>query len=278
MGLSLQGIGYTYSPGTTFSERALDGVTLSVETGDLVLVLGATGSGKSTLLRVAAGLLPASAGTASIDGQPLVRTSTRGTVGLVFQDAESQLFAETVLDDVAFGPRNLGVSPGGALTAARDALELVGLDPDVYGARSPFSLSGGESRRAAIAGVLAMRPRYLLLDEPTAGLDSHGRQAVREIIEAMRATAGVVIVSHTAEEFLGQADRVLVLAGGSVAFHGSGAQIIADPSLLEIGSLVPPDVLRVQQLAQVRGHEVGAFTLDPLRAAENIALVGRWVS
>jgi len=277
MGLNLQGVGYTYSAGTAFSERALEGVTLTCGRGDLVLVLGATGSGKSTLLRVAAGLLPACDGTANVDGEVLTRTAARGVVGLVFQDAESQLFAETVADDVAFGPRNLGVATSEALVAAHAAMELVGLDPVVYGGRSPFSLSGGEARRAAIAGVLAMRPRYLLLDEPTAGLDAHGRRAVRGIVEAMRESAGVVIVSHTAEEFLDRADRVLVLAGGSVAFQGPGAAVVSDPSLLDVGNLQPPDVLRVQQLARDRGYDVGEFSLDPLDAAEKLARAGGWL-
>jgi len=277
MGLILQGIGYTYSAGTAFSQRALEGVTLTVERGDLVLVLGATGSGKSTLLRVAAGLLAASDGTASVDGEVLTRASARGVMGLVFQDAESQLFAETVADDVAFGPRNLGVATSDALAAAREAMKLVGLDPVTYGGRSPFSLSGGEARRAAVAGVLAMRPRYLLLDEPTAGLDAHGRRAVRGIVETMRESAGVVIVSHTAEEFLDRASRVLVLAGGSVAFEGSGADVVSDPSLLDVGDLRPPDVLRVQQLARTRGYDVGEFSLDPHHAAEKLARAGGWL-
>jgi len=277
MGLILEGVGYTYSAGTNFSERALEGVTLTCGRGDLVLVLGATGSGKSTLMRVAAGLLPTGDGSASVDGEVLTRASARGVVGLVFQDAESQLFAETVADDVAFGPRNLGAATSDALAAAREALTLVGLDPDTYGGRSPFSLSGGEARRAAIAGVLAMRPRYLLLDEPTAGLDSHGRRAGREIVEAMRESAGVVIVSHTAEEFLDRANQVLVLAGGSVAFQGSGADIVSDPSLLDVGGLQPPDVLLAQQLARTRGYDVGEFSLDPHQAAENLARAGGWL-
>ena len=277
MGLSLQGVGYTYSPGTAYAECALEGVSLSVEPGDLVLVLGATGSGKSTLLRVAAGLLAASVGALTVDGADLDKASARGVVGMVFQDAESQLFAETVADDVAFGPRNLGRSPSEALVAAAAALELVGLDFDTYGARSPFGLSGGEARRAAIAGVLAMRPRYLLLDEPTAGLDSHGRRAVRRVVDSVRESTGIVVVSHSPEEFLGLADRVLVLATGRVAFQGPSADIIAEPALLDVGGLLPPDVLRVQQLARECGHDPGAFTLDPLMAAENIARVGGWL-
>ena len=276
MGLILDGVGYTYSQGTDFAECALEGVSLSVDPGELVLVLGSTGSGKSTMLLIAAGLLSATSGAASVDGANLDRVSARGVVGMVFQDAESQLFAETVAEDVAFGPRNLGSSASDARAAAVAALTVVGLEHETYGRRSPFGLSGGEARRTAIAGVLAMRPRYLLLDEPTAGLDSHGRLAVSRIVGAIRDSTGIVVVSHSAEEFLGMADRVLVLAEGRVVFQGPSANIVADPSLLERGGLLPPDVLVVQQLARERGCDPGAFTLDPILAAENIARAGGW--
>ncbi len=152
MALRLEAVGYTYAAGTSFALRALSGVSLCLEPGELALVLGATGSGKSTLLRICAGLLDAEEGTAAIDGAPLSRSSARGSVGLVFQDAESQLFAETLAADVAFGPRNLGATAEEAADRARAALSAVGLDPDAYGERSPFALSGGEARRAAIAG------------------------------------------------------------------------------------------------------------------------------
>ena len=220
MALTLDTIGYTYAAGTSLEMPALTGVSLTVAPGELVLVLGSTGSGKSTLLRLCAGLLEPATGSARLDDAPLTRSTARGAVGLVFQDPESQLFAETLAADVAFGPRNLGATAEEAADRVREALLSVGLDPDSYGGRSPFALSGGEARRAAIAGVLAMRPRYLLLDEPTAGLDARGRAAVREVVRGMRASAGVVVVSHSAEEFLGEADRVLVLAQGAPVYIG----------------------------------------------------------
>jgi energy-coupling factor transport system ATP-binding protein len=271
MPLTLLDIGYTYAAGMSFSQRALDSVTFSVAPGELVLILGATGSGKSTLLRVAAGLLEAGEGTATIDAEPLTRKTARGSVGLVFQDAESQLFAETVAADVAFGPRNMGASDADATAAASEALARVGLPPAEYSERSPFSLSGGEARRAAIAGVLAFRPRYLLLDEPTAGLDALGRRAVSSIVAEARSCAGVVLVSHSAEEFLGVADRVLVLSEGRAVYDGSATDLIADPSPFASGGLLAPDVLRVQMLARERGCDVGPFTLDPVRAAASLA-------
>ena len=274
MGLRLDSVGYTYSPRTSFAQRALGGVSLDVTPGEIVLVLGATGSGKSTLLRVCAGLLQAGEGRVSIDGMPLTKASVRGRVGLVFQDAESQLFSESLWADVAFGPRNLSVSEEDTVLRVRDALEAVGLPVGDYGQRSPFSLSGGEARRGAIAGVLAMRPSYLLLDEPSAGLDACGRRAVRAAIHAARSGAGVVVVSHSAEEFLGEADRVLVMSHGSVAFLGTAAEVIANPETLEAAGLLVPDVLRFQQLARDRGHHCGPFTLDSAEAAASVVGAG----
>ncbi|MEI7813269.1 MAG: ATP-binding cassette domain-containing protein [Coriobacteriia bacterium] len=273
MSLTLEGIGYTYAAGTGYSQRALESVSLCVAPGEIVLVLGATGSGKSTLLRIAAGLLDGAEGSATIDGEPLTRKTARGRVGMVFQDAESQLFAETVAADVAFGPRNMGRSEAEADAAASEALVSVGLPPAEYGERSPFSLSGGEARRAAIAGVLAFAPRYLLLDEPTAGLDALGRRAVSAIVSEARGHAGIVVVSHSAEEFLGVADRVLVLASGRAVYDGPAADIIAEPAPFADAGLLAPDVLRVQMLARARGHDVGRFTLDPARAAASLARV-----
>ncbi|TLM80460.1 MAG: ATP-binding cassette domain-containing protein, partial [Actinobacteria bacterium] len=208
MSLVARDVTHVYSAGTSFAATALDGVSLELESGGLALVIGRTGSGKSTLLRVLAGLMQPTGGTVEADGAPL-GDAVRGAVAMVFQDAESQLFADTVLEDAAFGPRNLGRSEQEAASDAADALESVGLPPAVFGARSPFSLSGGEARRAALAGVLAMRPRYLLLDEPTAGLDARGRRAVREAVARVReGGVGVVVVSHDADEWLAAADRV----------------------------------------------------------------------
>jgi energy-coupling factor transport system ATP-binding protein len=274
--LVLDSVGYTYAAGTGFSDRALAGVSLSVEVGEMVLVLGATGSGKSTLLRCAAGLLEPSEGSATIDGGPLGRSAPRGSVGLVFQDAEAQLFADTLIADVEFGPRNMGLSEADARARASEALTAVGLDPESFGERSPFGLSGGEARRAAVAGVLAMSPRYLLLDEPTASLDAPGRALVRSIVNSSRHSAGVVVVSHSAEEFLAHADRVLMLAGGRTSYYGSASGLLSDSSAFDVAGLVAPEVLRVQQLAVERGLSLGEFTLDPREAARNLASAGGW--
>jgi len=272
--LILSDIACVYAAGTSLESAALHGVSLTLSRGDLVLVLGPTGAGKTTLLRAAAGLLPVSQGSVEVDGLPASgRGSTRGAVGLVFQRPESQFFSLSVEDDCAFGPRNLGRSPGEALQDAREALAAVGLDPSTFGPREPWSLSGGEARRAALAGVLAMRPRYLLLDEPTAGLDAAGRQSVCAAVEEARTRAGVLVVTHDAESFLGSADRVLVLRGGSPAFDGDVSALLEElPCLAAAEDVDPPEVPRTLMLARERGLlPPGPLTLDVESAADLLA-------
>ena len=250
--------------------RVLDGVSLEVERGQLVTVLGPTGSGKTTLLRVAAGLLKPLEGSVEADGKPVAGPdSVRGAVGLVFQRPESQFFALSVEDDCAFGPRNLGRSATDALADAHAALAAVGLDPEVFGPREPWALSGGEARRAAIAGVLAMRPRYLLMDEPTAGLDAEGREAVFRAIEAARADAGVLVVTHDPESFLGGADRVLAIEEGRTVFSGDVAGFLEELPGLSLAGVEPPEVPRALLLAARHGARLaGRLTLDPATAAD----------
>lgn len=273
MSLELRGVGFTYGPGTRFETPALHGVDLALAPGELVLVLGATGSGKSTLLRIAAGLLAPLDGTVALDGVVVTGplADVRPGVGIVFQSPEVQLFADTVEADVAFGPHNQGLSEEAARREAHRALRAVELDPQVFGPRSPFSLSGGEARRAAIAGVLAMAPGYLLLDEPTAGLDPAGRIAIRSVVSAARADAGVAVVTHDAEEFLGVADRVVLLAAGSIVFDGPADVLIQEPERFDEAGLRAPEVLRVQMLARERGVALPALSADPTEAARLLA-------
>jgi energy-coupling factor transport system ATP-binding protein len=269
VGLTLTAVGLEYAAGTRYARRALRGVDLSVDVGEVLLVLGPTGSGKSTLLRVAAGVLDATEGSVEVDGRgvdgPAAPERDR-RIGLVFQSPETQLFAETVADDVAFGPRNLDMPDPAA--AAREALVRVGLDAAVFGPRSPFTLSGGEARRVALAGVLAMDPAYVLLDEPTAGLDAAGRAAVLEAVRATRERSGVVVVTHDAEELLGEADRVILLDAGVVVHAGAAAGFVTNPERFSESGLLAPDVLRAQMLAAGRGGTIPSFTLDVQRAAE----------
>lgn len=266
MALTASSLGYVYDAGTGFARRALSDATLALERGSLTLLLGPTGSGKSTLLRLCAGLLVPTEGAVEVDGRDVSRTPPGSAVGLVFQDPEVQLFGDTVLADVAFGPRNLGLSPEVADERAEAALSEVGLDPSLSG-RSPFSLSGGEARRTAIAGVLAMRPAYLLLDEPTSGLDGRGRAAVREALARAREAAGVLVVTHDADEFALLADRVIVLSEGMVVISGPAASVLSEPGALSAAGSRAPEVVRAQELAASRAALPRPYTLDPKEAA-----------
>jgi len=208
--LKADDIAVTYRLGDQVVD-ALQGRSLEVKQGELVIVKGPTGSGKSTLLKVLSGLLEPTAGTVSLDGSAITDTRNRGQIGLIFQDAESALFADTVRDDVAFGPRNFDASRADAYRQADEALTAVGLDVEVFGDRSPFHLSGGEARRVAIAGILAFSPRFMLADEPTAGLDSAGKALIIKTLVEATARSGVVVVTHTAEDFLPYASQVISL-------------------------------------------------------------------
>lgn len=269
----LSDVSHTFGRGTPFAVDALSAVDLALEIGRRTVVLGRTGSGKSTLLMVASGIIAPTSGEVTIDGVAAkgVLARVEGGVGLVFQAPESQLFADTVLDDVAFGPGNLGHDRATAYERARDALTEVGLDPAVYGSRSPFALSGGEARRVALAGVLAMRPAYLLLDEPTAGLDARGRESVLAVLDRVSSYTGIAIVTHDAEEFLVGADEVLVLDAGVTAFYGPLTRLLEQPTPLATAELKIPDVVRVLAAASSAGYRVTGMTADPVSAAHILA-------
>ncbi|MHB8050159.1 MAG: ATP-binding cassette domain-containing protein [Coriobacteriia bacterium] len=273
MALVASGVSYAYEMGRPFGVEAVRGVDLAVAPGELVVVAGTTGSGKSTLLRLLAGLLKPAAGSVAVDAMGPGERGARGAIAIVFQDPETQFFAETLRIDVAFGPRNLGhADPDGD---ADRALAEVGLDPTVYGPRSPFSLSGGEARRGAIAGALAMGARYLLLDEPTAGLDAAGRAAIRQALEAERTKCGIIVVTHDPAEFLDVASRIVALEAGRVAFSGSVEDLYADPAPYERAGLELPPIVRTQLLARRRGMHLDRVTLDPERAASALLAARR---
>lgn len=265
MSILAEGLSYTYETGRASGVEAVRDVSVRVDVGDLVVVAGTTGSGKSTLLRLLAGLLVPSGGSITVDGLEPGAREVRGAIAIVFQNPETQFFAETLRADVAFGPRNLG-RPEPEADADR-ALAAVNLDPAVYGPRSPFGLSGGEARRGAIAGALAMGARYLLLDEPTAGLDAEGRRAVRRALQLERARGGIIVVTHDPAEFLDDASRVIALTEGRVAFSGAVDALYDDPSAYEGAGLVLPPIVRVQLLARSVGMSVPEVTLDPGAAA-----------
>ncbi len=245
MPIEVKGLTHVYMPGTPFEARALNDVSLSIRDGEFIGIIGHTGSGKSTLIVHLNGLESSSPGVVFVNGVDLGLKETdliaiRRTVGLVFQYPEYQLFEETVEKDVAFGPRNLGLSEDEIKARVADALRMVGLPQDVAG-KSPFELSGGQKRRVAIAGVLAMQPSMLILDEPAAGLDPAGRREMLELIKGVHDTGvTVVMVSHSMDDVGRYCDRLYVLNRGEIAWYGTPAEVfIHEEQLHEIGLDVP---------------------------------------
>jgi energy-coupling factor transport system ATP-binding protein len=224
--IACDAVTYTYLRGTPMEATALRGVTLEVRAGELIAIIGPTGSGKSTLIQHFNGLLRPTGGAIRVAGQDLWarradRRRERAQVGLVFQFPEYQLFEETVRRDVAYGPTNLGLPAETVAARVDEALRAVGLDPARFGERSPFGLSGGEMRRVALAGVLAMRPRVLVLDEPMAGLDPRGKEELQVRIEALHGQGlTIVLVTHNMDEVARLADRVVVLDEGRISSKG----------------------------------------------------------
>ena len=212
----LEGVGVTYLEGNQ-QISALREASIVIHKNEFIVIEGQTGAGKSTLLKALAGLLDVTTGAITFEDQPFSTKRARGAVGLVFQNPEMSLFGETVLEDVAFGPRNFGASEAEALQAARKSLSEVGLDPVTFGQRTPLKLSGGEARKVALAGVLAFSPRVILADEPTAALDASGRLAVRRLLAQCSRAATVIVVTHSPEEFVSMADRVFHLEDGSIS-------------------------------------------------------------
>ena len=244
--LKLENVSYTYGKGTPFEIKALDDVTLTVREGSVTGIIGHTGSGKSTMVQLFNGLERPSAGRVLLDGVDIWENKkkirdVRFRVGLVMQYPEYQLFEETIGEDIAFGPRNMGLDEQEISTRVAEAARFVGLAPDVLG-RSPFDLSGGQRRRAAIAGVMAMRPEILVLDEPAAGLDPRGRDAILEgIREYGRETgATVIIVSHSMEDMAAYCDDIIVMARAKVVLAGTRDEVFAHAdTLAEVGLDVP---------------------------------------
>ena len=244
--LEVRNISYVYSAGTPFEHRALENVSFSLHRGEFVGVIGHTGSGKSTLMQQLNGLLKPTSGQVLLDGRDIwsdkkLTRQARFRVGLVFQYPEYQLFEETVYQDIAFGPKNMGLDEKEVDRRVRSAAELVGITNDQLKA-SPFDLSGGQKRRAAIAGVMAMEPEVLILDEPTAGLDPVGRKEILDQISAyrVRRNAAVVMVSHSMEDVARLTDRLLVLCGSRLVMDAPPAEVFTHAEeLVEMGLSIP---------------------------------------
>ncbi len=273
--LETRNLTMTYGIKTPFEKTAAAGINLTFEKGDLVGIIGHTGSGKSTLVQMLDGLLKPTAGQVLLDGtniweDPKNIRQVRFRVGLVFQYPEHQLFEETCYRDIAFGPKNMGLSEEEIDIRVRVAASYVDLDPELL-QKSPFDLSGGEKRRVAIAGVLAMRPEVLILDEPTAGLDPKGRDTILNQIRAYRDEndATVLLVSHSMEDVARIADKVLVLDHGQVAMYGTTEAVFSRAEELSELGLSVPAVTRVFMGLRAKGLPVGdnAYTVEQAVAA-----------
>lgn len=270
MSIILDKVNYVYSTGSAYEIQALKNINLQIEDGQFIGIIGHTGSGKSTLIQHLNGLLKATSGGIYFNGRDIYEpdydlSRLRMQVGLVFQYPEHQLFATTVFDDVCFGPMNQGLDKNEAGLRAFEALKNVGMAEEVY-YQSPFHLSGGQKRRVAIAGVLAMKPEVLILDEPTAGLDPKGRDEILDLIADMHQKLGitVILVSHSMEDVAKYVQRIIVMNDGSVLYDGTPKEVFSHYRELEAVSLAAPQVTYLMHELRAAGivADDGATTVE----------------
>ena len=279
MAIECKNLSYIYSQGSGYEVQALHQVNLRIEDGEFVALVGHTGSGKSTLIQHFNGLIRPNAGELYVDGENIYADGysmkkLRSKVGLVFQYPEHQLFEQTVLEDVMFGPKNLGLSEEEQRERAVEALQLVGIPENSY-EKSPFELSGGQKRRVAIAGVLAMRPTTLILDEPTAGLDPHGKTEILEEIRRLHRSTGitVILVSHCMEDVAEYADRMIVMNHGSVIYHDTPERVFTHRKELEKMGLSVPQVTELMHSLSEAGIPVNPDIITTGAAKEELMRV-----
>lgn len=276
MSITLEHVKYIYSPGTAYEKQALRDVSLEIPQGQFVGIIGHTGSGKSTLIQHLNGLMKATSGKILYDGKNIYEESydmrgLRSQVGLVFQYPEHQLFEVDVLSDVCFGPKNQGLSQEECEARAKEALALVGF-PEKYYKQSPFELSGGQKRRVAIAGVLAMRPKVLVLDEPTAGLDPKGRDEILDQVERLHKETGmtVILVSHSMEDVARYVERIIVMNHGEKMLDGTPQEVFRYYKELEQVGLAAPQVTYVMHELKERGFDLSPDATTIKEAADEI--------
>ncbi len=276
MSIALEHISYVYSPGTAYEKHALKDVSFEIPQGQFVGIIGHTGSGKSTLIQHLNGLVKATSGKVIYEGRNIYEDgydmrALRSQVGLVFQYPEYQLFEVDVISDVCFGPKNQGLSQEECEKNAREALELVGF-PEKYYKQSPFELSGGQKRRVAIAGVLAMKPKVLILDEPTAGLDPKGRDEILDQVEKLHKETGmtVILVSHSMEDIARYVERIIVMNHGEKMLDGTPKEVFRHYKELEQVGLAAPQVTYVMHDLKERGFDVSPDATTIEEAADEI--------
>ena len=276
MSIVLEHVSYTYSPETAYEIHALKDVNLEIPDGQFIGLIGHTGSGKSTLVQHLNGLVRATSGHIYFNGEDIYAKDydmrrLRGQVGLVFQYPEHQLFEVDVLSDVCFGPKNQGLSPEEAKERAREALRMVGISEE-YEKQSPFELSGGQKRRVAIAGVLAMEPEVLILDEPTAGLDPKGRDEILDEISSLHKERGitVILVSHSMEDVAKYVERIIVMNQGEVLHDGAPREVFRHYKELESVGLAAPQVTYIVHTLKDKGFDVDGDATTIEEAKETI--------
>lgn len=251
MSIVINHLTFAYTQGGKKLEPTLKDLNFTIEEGSFLGIIGHTGSGKSTFVKHLNGLLLPEKDAVLVDGHDVSvkskRKTVRSLVGMVFQYPEYQLFAETVFDDISFGPRNMGLDEAEIKKRVLNAMQLVGLDPDRFSARSPFDLSGGERRRTAIAGVLAMHPKYLVLDEPMAGLDPLGRREILALLEKLRAESGctIIMISHSMDDIANHATKILVLDKGAVFMHDTPQVVFSHADALQKIGLSVPSITKI---------------------------------
>ncbi len=277
MSIQVKNLTHIYEPGMPTESVALEDVSFEIEDGQLVGIIGHTGSGKSTLLQHLNGLLKPTSGQIVVGGKDITAPGVsmveiRKRIGLVFQYPEYQLFEETVAKDVAFGPKNLGLSQEEIQERVREALELVGLDYDMVAERSPFELSGGQKRRVAIAGVIAMRPEVLILDEPTAGLDPKAHKDVLTMVEEVHRRTGniTILVSHNMADIARLSDKIIVIDSGRLVTTGTPQEVFSRREQLESVGLALPPVTQFTEELRSRGMNLSRTILSADQAAEEL--------
>ncbi len=276
MDIRIEHLNYIYNPGTTYATKAIDDISLTIASGEFVGMIGHTGSGKSTLIQHLNGLIKPTSGKILMDGEDISAEDypvrkLRCEVGLVFQYPEYQLFEADVLSDVSFGPKNQGLSNQEAREKAREAMRAVGLD-ESYETRSPFNLSGGQKRKVAIAGILAMDPQVLVLDEPTAGMDPKGRDEILDLLQKLHDERGitVILVSHSMEDVANYVSRIIVLDEGRVLYDDAPASVFTHVEELEKIGLGAPQVSYVMKELSEEGWDVNPSATTVEEAAAGI--------
>ena len=275
MSIKIENLTYVYMPKTPFEKKALDNVSLEIEDGEFLAVIGHTGSGKSTLIQHLNGLLKPASGKIYVDGTDITDKDTklvdiRKKVGLVFQYPEYQLFEETIAKDIAYGPTNLGLNEDEILRRVKKSMKMVGLDYDEYKDISPFELSGGQKRRVAIAGVIAMEPNVLILDEPTAGLDPAGRDDILEQIKFLheKYNMTIIFVSHSMEDVGKLAEKIIVMNDGHIEIQGKPKEVFREIDTLERIGLAVPQVTYLMRELKRKGFNVSEdiFTVEKAKS------------